>query len=55
MLEYYPWKSPEVEGEVTFIPVWVYEIVVNSNFYLGQVVQNAIDGSVITVGYNDEP
>ena len=41
MLEYYPWKSPEVEGEVTFIPVWVYEIVVSSNFYLGQVVQNA--------------
>lgn len=53
MMEYYPWKSPEVEGEVTFIPVWVYEIVVNSNFYLGQVVQNAIDGSVIAVHYND--
>ena len=50
---YYPWKSPEDTGEVTFIPVWIYDIVVNGNFYLGQAVQNAIDGSVITVRYNE--
>ena len=54
LMEYYPMKSPDKGGEATFIPVWVYEITMNNNCYLGNVVQNAIDGSIIHVSYYRE-
>ena len=54
IMEYYPVESPDKKNEATFIPVWVYEIVMNNNCYLGNVVQNAIDGSIIHVCYYRE-
>lgn len=54
VMEYYPIESPDKAGEATFIPVWVYEITMNNNCYLGNVVQNAIDGSIIHVCYYRE-
>ena len=53
LLEYFPVESPDKPGEYTFIPVWVTEMVTNGNYYLGQAVQNAVDGSIITVQFNE--
>jgi len=47
-------ESPENPGEFTFIPVWVLGIVSNGNYYMGQVVQNAMDGSIINVYIPEE-
>ncbi len=52
-LTYYPMPSPDKEGEYTFIPVWTLSIWTNEYYFVGQVMLNAMDGSIIQIEYED--
>jgi len=54
---YYPVESPKNPNEYTFIPAWIAGIIsgngANNGYYLGDVVMNAIDGSLIEIKYSE--
>ena len=52
-LDYYPVKSPDKEGEYTYIPAWVCSIWSGDSNYVGEMIQNAMDGSLIRIAYSE--
>ena len=48
---YYPVCSPENPEACTFIPAWVIGILSGPNYYMGEAIVNAIDGSLIDIQY----
>ena len=52
-LVYYKVPSPDVAGEYTCIPAWVLSVFSGQYYFVGQVLQNAMDGSIIRIEYNE--
>ena len=50
---YYPVPSPENPDEYTYIPVWEMYIYAGETYCVGQVVMNAMDGSIILIDYGE--
>ena len=52
-LVYYKVPSPDVAGEYTCIPAWVLSVFSGQYYFVGKVLQNAMDGSIIRIEYNE--
>ena len=50
-MEYYPLQSPDSSEELTYIPVWVVYVYSGESDIVGDVVMNAMDGSIVTINY----
>ena len=53
-LVYFPIQSPDNADEFTYIPAWVLCVYTNNAYLMGEVVVNAMDGSVIEINYESE-
>ena len=52
-LAYFPIPSPEKNGDSTYLPVWCASVYSNDSYCLGILIQNAVDGSLVKIIYND--
>ena len=54
VLCYYPVASADKKGEYTYIPVWCAMIYSGDTDFIGEAIQNAMDGTLIRIAYYEE-